>query len=340
MKTSEIPSRIYDQLLEPHKAQPAQVVAGSGLSSAEVFRCVAGEQPLCLRCWPAEHPSRERLQLIHAAMQQLTLAGISITPKLFFTRSGDSFCFDGQRYWELTSWLPGAASYATHPSEVKLDAAMTALADIHQAWFRANQSPSSKLNTSPTVSERVTRLANWLRQIDRLRPTQRCEPGIEWSLANATCDALRRLGPKLLADLEILRVQPVGLHFSLRDIWSEHVLFSGDTVSGVIDFGALRVDEPLTDIVRLIGSLEPVDVAKREFAINAYENRRQGYYVVDRARLAVLAQTATLLSAVQWMQWLIIERRTFKVPHAQLVDRWSRFVNALASHTSYSNRNI
>ncbi|MEZ6080883.1 MAG: phosphotransferase [Pirellulaceae bacterium] len=52
--------------------------------------------------------------------------------------------------------------------------------------------------------------------------------------------ALGSHGPQLLPQLASSRDQPVALHFVLRDVWSDHVLFTDDRVTGIIDFGAAR----------------------------------------------------------------------------------------------------
>lgn len=60
--------------------------------------------------------------------------------------------------------------------------------------------------------------------------------------------AIEQLKP--LADVSF-RLQPC-----IRDIWHDHVLFDGDRVTGLIDFGAMQIDTPATDIARLVGSLQ------------------------------------------------------------------------------------
>ena len=88
--------------------------------------------------------------------------------------------------------------------------------------------------------------------------------------------------------------------------------FSPTRVTGVIDFGVVRIDEPTTDLVRLLGSLEPFNAEKCEAAVCIYE--QQTGVAVDRRRFAILDQAATLLSAAQWLQWLLIDERAFHAP--------------------------
>ncbi len=47
----------------------------------------------------------------------------------------------------------------------------------------------------------------------------------------------------------------------IGDIWHDHILFLGDGVSGLVDFGGMRADTVAGDIARLLGSLVADDPA-------------------------------------------------------------------------------
>jgi homoserine kinase type II len=96
----------------------------------------------------------------------------------------------------------------------------------------------------------------------------------------------------------------------LRDVWSDHVLFVGDVVSGFIDFGAMRVDTPLTDIARLLGSLAGCNPQQRHLALEAYAEARP-LLAAEQALIHLLDQTGNLLAGWNWLQWLYLERREF-----------------------------
>lgn len=146
------------------------------------------------------------------------------------------------------------------------------------------------------------------------------------ALAHLTLVHLAARGPALLKELiEVQRV-PVPLHFVLRDVWSDHILFTEDRVTGIIDFGAARVDEPATDVARLLGSLEPVDASRWLIGWQAYHAENPH---VDVERVRLLDRVGTLLAAVQWLQWLVIEPRQFAVPIQQLLSRWQRLLQRL-----------
>src|SRR5262245_48117331 len=60
-------------------------------------------RPLCLRRWPTEHPTVERLRFIHAVLQ-LVSAKLSVVACPLLTRDGGTFVeYDGH-LWELSFW--------------------------------------------------------------------------------------------------------------------------------------------------------------------------------------------------------------------------------------------
>lgn len=95
---------------------------------------------------------------------------------------------------------------------------------------------------------------------------------------------------------------------AIRDIWHDHVLFTGDEVTGIVDFGALNVDTPLTDIARLVGSLVADDVDARGFAMDAYAELRP-LSQEDRQLIDLLDESGQVVAAVNWPTWLYVERR-------------------------------
>ena len=80
-------------------------------------------------------------------------------------------------------------------------------------------------------------------------------------------------GPQLLSELKSAAEKPVATHPVLRDVWSDHVLFEGARVTGIIDYGALRMDEPAADLARLLGSLHPFELDARIHGVEEYNSR-------------------------------------------------------------------
>ena len=213
--------------------------------------------------------------------------------------------------------MPGRADYLRSPSLPRLQAAMQALAQLHACWAHGPKEATG-LSESPTVRERAHLLSRWLSERASWEHLQGATP-LENALIQDTRRYLLQLGPNLLEQLRGLAQQKVALHFVVRDIWSDHVLFSDEQVTGIIDFGAARIDEPATDVARLLGSLEPYDRGRWQLGFQAYHQLNPS---VREDRVQILDQAATLLSALQWLTWLIIEPREFTVPKTQLLARW------------------
>jgi Phosphotransferase enzyme family len=106
-----------------------------------------------------------------------------------------------------------------------------------------------------------------------------------------------------LATAPELMLQP-----AIRDIHHDHVLFTGDEVSGLIDFGAMRIDTPLTDLARLVGSLVGDDQEARRLAVDAYSELRPLNHE-ERRLVDVLDESGVVLGALNWLMWLYVERR-------------------------------
>jgi aminoglycoside phosphotransferase (APT) family kinase protein len=157
---------------------------------------------------------------------------------------------------------------------------------------------------------------------------------------------------------------PTPLHFVLRDLHSQNILFDGQRLSGFIDLGAARVDLPLLDLVRMLGSLIPHDAPRRHQLLDQYlqliqpqatdgsdlqttvQPERPGQIALVAAttswtasqdwpasqmhqHFAILDQVSTLLSAMQWCQWLTNESRLPDIDPQQAISRWLGFIRRL-----------
>ena len=112
--------------------------------------------------------------------------------------------------------------------------------------------------------------------------------GVRGPIESAACMSTVRMlharGPQLLEELRTASEVRVTLHPVLRDIWSDHVLFQGEQVSGIIDFGTVRMDEPAADLARMLGSLHPFEEEVRLGAIEAYNRQRPVHGVARESR--------------------------------------------------------
>src|SRR5262249_53343693 len=92
--------------------------------------------------------------------------------------------------------------------------------------------------------------------------------------------------------------------------WHDHVLFTGNAVTGIIDYGSVRHDHPAVDLARLLGSLAGDDGDLTAAGLAAYRGVRQlGAGVGELSR--VLDVTGTVLGLANWLFMLYCEERQF-----------------------------
>jgi homoserine kinase type II len=207
--------------------------------------------------------------------------------------------------------MPGVADYHARPTPVRLRAALTALARFHLA---AASFPTARatLGSSPGIAARRRHLAAWLahdaaelqRAIALHGPTEITGSVRRWlALLPAVAPRVERM----LAEAEPLCVP---LQPCLRDIWHDHVLFTGDEVSGIVDFGALRIETVAGDVARLLGSLVEDDIDAWQRGIAVYEALR-ALSSDERRLIGAFDASGMLLSPANWFRWILIERRQF-----------------------------
>jgi Ser/Thr protein kinase RdoA (MazF antagonist) len=270
--------------------------------------------PLCLRRWPAEHPSPERLQFIHDVLRHVYYRGVTEVPVPLRTRDGSTFVDDGNCLWELTPWMPGTADYHRRPSQERLAAAMRLLARFHRATASYAAQPRSR-QPSPGLGQRLELLDRLLAgdaqriAVAARRDALPARRNRAEQVLEAFWEGAPRLRPRLLDAVQMkLTLQPC-----LRDIWHDHVLFSGDLTTGLIDFGALREECVVGDVARLLGSLVRDDRGAWQNGLAAYCETR----TLDGNELYLLEvfhATTALLSGMNWLRWIYLQNRTFEEP--------------------------
>jgi Ser/Thr protein kinase RdoA (MazF antagonist) len=345
LRTTGALATYYDEGMLDHDAQAVltfyaldggavrriEALGGAGgWSGSRLWRVVGDDgRKLCLRRWPEEHPTVERLQMIHAVLLRVA-AGLPIVACPLKTTSGQTYVEHAGHLWELADWKPGKADYHADPSRARLRGAMQAIARFHEA--------SSGDAPPPGLPQTI---------VDRWRITQEMQCGgiaaIEQAvitplgneidlragrllkLARQTLHLLHATAPHQA--LERLSVFPV-----IRDIHHDHVLFTGDEVTGLIDFGALRVDTPLTDVARLVGSLVGDDREARQFALDAYSEIRP-LNEADRRLIDYLDESGLVLGGLNWLTWLYVERRDMG-PVGAIVRRLDEILKRLEAGAS------
>ena len=286
--------------LRPEFVRQVEPIRG-GWSGSRLWKVTddAGRE-FCLRRWPTDHPTPQRLTFIHTILRRVAVH-LLVVPAPVFSQSGATFQRHAGHLWELAPWMPGEADYHSHPTCGKLRSAMHTLARFHIAAADRE----SKVGSAPSWLDRQ-RQANDLvsggwQQIAAaiMQPFDPALDALAHRLLPLAREALQRdLAGRLATILPAVSLQP-----AIRDIHHDHVLFTGDEVTGIIDFGALRIDSPLADIARLVGSLVGDDREARQFALDTYAELRP-LSETDRQVIGLLDETGLILAAFNWLRWL------------------------------------
>jgi Ser/Thr protein kinase RdoA (MazF antagonist) len=176
------------------------------------------------------------------------------------------------------------------------------LAELHQAW--AEQTNTTAV--PPAVLLRRHSLLEWEKrqppQIDSLRHA--LEQFQAAALLKRALTACERWATPARWTVETWLTRPLPLQPCLCDVWHDHVLFEGDRVSGLVDYGSVRETESVAaDLARLVGSLVADDDGLWQIALSSYSAVRP-LTTAERELARVLDWTGVVVAMVQWLGWL------------------------------------
>lgn len=280
-----------------------------GFSGSRLWRVAAGSSEWCLRRWPSEHPGASQLGWIHHVLRQVAGQDCPFVPVPLTTRESGTWVSRGGHLWELVPWMPGRADYHQHSSRTRLTSALQCLARWHSA---------ARLNT-PSVANRSPGLTRRAEQLERLTAAHRQQLmraiDARWgtAIAQHASDMLRAAAsviPPLQERLRIACQQSFDLQPCIRDIWHDHVLFTGESVSGIVDYGAMAIDTTLGDIARLLGSLVGDEPDAWQHGVQAYVEQNPAGSV-DLDLLKAIDRANVVLGGANWIRWLFVEHRQF-----------------------------
>jgi Ser/Thr protein kinase RdoA (MazF antagonist) len=281
-----------------------------GFSGARLWRVETGGQSFCLRAWPTHQSDPSRLDFLHGLMRRARSAGLAFVPAVIATSDGHDHVEHGGRLWDLTEWLPGVADFHADPSPARLEAAAASLARVHLAW---EQLFASANDVCPALQRRLSAAAGW-------QELRRSGWPVGWQAGHAdpvqpVAERAWRIVDRRVADIPP-RLQPWTdsrrtLQPCLCDVWHDHLLFTGDRLTGLIDYGAARVDHPAADVARMFGSLVPDDASAWQLALRAYRAVRP--LGSEEAEMALaLDETGTVIGVATWLRWLYEEFRPYE----------------------------
>jgi len=280
-----------------------------GFSGARLWKVGDGVGACCLRAWPPGDPTPERLSWIHGLMRRGRERGLDFVPAVARTAQGTTWIAHGGRLWDVIAWMPGQADFQEQPTPARLDAACMALARLHGAWAGVDpvQGPC------PGIGRRLRIAQEWIHIIESgwcpEFEEQETDPVLPWAQRAWTLFQ-SRIGsvPRTLATW---RDRAFLLHPCLCDIWHDHVLFEGDRVSGLIDYGGVKVDHCAVDLARLLGSLVEDNADRRDAGLNAYLRCRPLSWE-EQALVGVLDETGAVIAVANWLNWLYRDGKTYE----------------------------
>lgn len=264
---------------------------GAGFSGAAVWRGEdeSGHPHFALKSWPPA-TTAARLAQIHARMRQA--AHLPFVPAVLPTTAGSTVVVVAGRVWDVCRWLPGGPADSVPPTEARLRAGCAAVARLHAAF--------------PPVPPPVPCPAalNRLRVYDEFRTafSQRDYSAFGPLVVRAR-DLAARAIPAVEPELLRLSKVPVRARPCVRDLRAAHVLFTGDVVTGIVDYGAMANDHPAADLARLLGEVVGDDDPLLAVGVAAYRAAGgEAEVTVELVRL--LDRTGVVGSVVGWLRRL------------------------------------
>ena len=277
-----------------------------GFSGARLWRLDGPAGPLCLRAWPAGF-SPQRLDFIHHCMNHARTAGLAFVLRLFVTAARTTAIEYAGRLWELQEWLPGEADYHRDPSPEKLRRRSSPWPGCTFAGKPPSRRRAASVRPSPDGWKSSGNGVNWCNPAGG----RRREPTTRRGRRRKTPGGCCRNGSTPYPSCWRWADRTWPLRPCLCDVWHDHVLFDGDRVTGMIDYGAMKIDHPAVDVARLLGSLVEDDLEGWAMALTVYREVRP--LSDDEAELArALDVTGTIAAAAVWLRWLYYDGKEFE----------------------------
>jgi homoserine kinase type II len=178
------------------------------------------------------------------------------------------------------------------PIRNQIELGCQALARLHRTWKPVGETRAS----CPAIQRRLAIFDHWDQRPQSLRAT----PG--WVLAST--EWLRTQLPRVRAELIRWLAVPVPVHPCLCDAHSAHILFSDHRVSGIIDYGAMKLDSPAVDLARWLGDLVPSSSEEFRHGIAAYRAILDPAESPPDKLVMVLARSGSLAALANWqLRW-------------------------------------
>ena len=296
--------------------------AASGFSGAVVWRGhdTTGAPRVALKGWP-QGIAVERVGQVHLWMSRAV--HLPFVPKVLASTRGASAVLADGRVWDACQWKSGAPSAV--PTADTVRAACEAVARLHLCWpavaeRRPCRGVAARLDI---LTDHRALIENWNRALPPVHPE------LDLLLRQAAREVARVADSATLA-LRPWAAWPLAQQPCVRDLRGEHVLFEGDRVSGIIDYGAMAVDHPAVDLARLLDDYSAMDRTLFAVGLDAYRDAGAPLDVPDEF-VRLLARTGAVCSLLGWLVRFFVRREPVLRPAAtavrlgELLSRVERF---------------
>lgn len=215
--------------------------------------------------------------------------------------------------WDLSNWVPGNALSAFGNAQIA--SAFASIARFHQAAAQVNLA----FGPSPNLAFRQQQLMKLVRPdsdtLDRASAKLRTGSVNEMLRGNlyAIIELLKTIPQSYIASLQNgldqFAAEDLPIHPVVRDLRAEHLLFTGDRLTGLVDFDAMQMDSIAYDLARLTSSMQ-LNEDQLQCALTTYHAIRP-IQPSEATLTQVLASVSKLLSPLAWVEWIILEDRAF-----------------------------
>ncbi|MCE9530003.1 MAG: phosphotransferase [Planctomycetes bacterium] len=293
----------------PEAAESSWAALGNagGFSGARLWRGeTADGRQLCLRAWPFARMKEDRLNRIHRA---IAACHLPFVPELIETTEGNTWLHAKDVFWEMTTWLPGQADFHKEPSDARLFAAMRAVAAIHRRWTLREP----LVAPCPAVRRILRALREWRNLLQ-----SGWRPDFDLPLTPEIHQCARRAWDAVFANifgtefaLHDWEKRPLPVQVCLCDVWHDHILFEGENVTGVIDYGGVKPDCVAVDLARLLGSLLPDQPERMQNALDVYTAVNPLPSEILKL-VPVLDRCGSVVGLTNWLRWLYLDRKAYE----------------------------